>query len=355
MKLASLVNVRVLAVDDDPAIRDNLRVYLEDCGSVVTTAENGRAGLAALRAGMPDIVLVDLRMPEVDGMEFIRNVCGAHPLLPVVVVSGTGVMQDVIDAMRCGAWDFVTKPLVDMQILDYVMGRCLSRAQLLRENEAYRQGLESKVAERTADLEASYRKMRRLMRATVASLSGVTDMQSSFTGMHQQRVSILARTLAENMGFTAARVEGVETAGLLHDIGLLHVPSEFLSKPGALTKLEWAFVYLHPRSAYDVLSRVPFEQPVADIVLQHHERMDGSGYPQGLQGEAILPEARIVAVADVVEAMLSHRPYRPARSLDEVMEELRGHRGTLYCPAAADAAMGILARAQSVEAVFKEE
>jgi HD-GYP domain-containing protein (c-di-GMP phosphodiesterase class II) len=149
----------------------------------------------------------------------------------------------------------------------------------------------------------------------------------------------MALAIGGELGLDAHRLEGLEVAGKLHDIGKITIPSEILSKPGKLTAIEYQLVQGHPRAGYEVLKDVQFPWPVAQVTLQHHERMDGSGYPQGLKGEAILLEARIMAVADVVEAMASHRPYRPGLGIDKALAEIEHGRGTLYDPDVADACL----------------
>ncbi|HID87618.1 MAG TPA: HD domain-containing protein [Anaerolineae bacterium] len=141
------------------------------------------------------------------------------------------------------------------------------------------------------------------------------------------------------MGLAKERIEGIRVAGGLHDIGKINVPAEILSKPGRISDIEFSLIKMHPKAGYDILKRMEFPWPVAQIVLQHHERMDGSGYPQGLVGADIILEARILAVADVVEAMSSHRPYRPAHGIGKALEEISQNRGILYDPEVADACL----------------
>jgi HD-GYP domain-containing protein (c-di-GMP phosphodiesterase class II) len=145
--------------------------------------------------------------------------------------------------------------------------------------------------------------------------------------------------IGAELGFDEQRIEGLHVAGNLHDIGKITIPAEILSKPGKLTKIEYQLIQGHPQSSYDVLKDVEFPWPVAQVALQHHERMDGSGYPQGLKGEAIVLEARIMAVADVVEAMSSHRPYRPGLGIDKALAEIERGRGTAYDADVADACL----------------
>ena len=167
------------------------------------------------------------------------------------------------------------------------------------------------------------------------------EMNDPFTAGHQRRVANLARAIATEMGLSRERVDGMRMAGFIHDLGKLSVPGEILSKPGRLTEIEFNLVKTHPQVGYDILKRVESPWPVAQIVLQHHERIDGSGYPTGLRGDEIMLEARILAVADVVEAMSSHRPYRPALGIDRALEEISRNRGLLYDPSAVDACLKV--------------
>ncbi len=180
------------------------------------------------------------------------------------------------------------------------------------------------------ELQQSLKKLRRALDDTVHTLTSVIEMRDPYTAGHQRRVTELACAIARGMGLSEDRIEGLRMAGLIHDIGKISIPAEVLSKPGKLNELEWGMIKTHPEVGYNILKSVEFPWPVAQIVLQHHERMNGSGYPQGLSGDEIMLEARILAVADVVEAMASHRPYRGPLGVDEALEEISQKRGTLY-------------------------
>jgi putative two-component system response regulator len=165
---------------------------------------------------------------------------------------------------------------------------------------------------------------------TVAALGATVAMRDPYTAGHERRVAQLALRIAESMDLAPAQREALGTAAVVHDVGKIAVPAEILSKPAKLSETEFAIVMNHPQAAYDILAPIAFEDGVADIVLQHHERLDGSGYPQSLTGGQILPEARILAVADVVEAMASHRPYRAALGVEAALAEIRGGAGARY-------------------------
>lgn len=189
-------------------------------------------------------------------------------------------------------------------------------------------------------------RLRARLEGTVRAVSALTDLRDPYTAGHQHKVTRLACATAEALGFPPDRLEGLRVASLLHDIGKMSVPAEILAKPSQLTPAEFGLIQVHPRAAYDVLRSIDFPWPVADIVLQHHECLDGSGYPQGLCGDAILLEARILAVADVVEAMCSHRPYRPAVGLPAALQELQANRGVLYDPDVVDACIGVFSQGE---------
>lgn len=180
------------------------------------------------------------------------------------------------------------------------------------------------------DVVAARDQLERTLFASVQSLARLAEMRDPYTAGHQRRVAELAAAVGREIGLDTQAVAGVRIAGLLHDIGKLAVPAEILSRPGALSKTEQALMRQHPQFAHDVLKTIESPWPIAEIVVQHHERLDGSGYPEGLSGDRILLEARILAVADVVEAMSSHRPYRPARGLDEALREIEQNQGRLY-------------------------
>jgi PAS domain S-box-containing protein/putative nucleotidyltransferase with HDIG domain len=194
-------------------------------------------------------------------------------------------------------------------------------------------GIDRDITERKRvgrQLEQSLKRLERTMESTIRAISTTIEARDAYTAGHQRRVTQLAGIIARDMSLPSAQIAGIRVAGLLHDIGKISVPTEILSKPGLLNDVEMSMIRTHPKVGYDILKGIEFQWPVADIVLQHHERLDGSGYPLGIRGDEILLEARILAVADVVEAMSSHRPYRPALGIDKALEEITRGEGTIY-------------------------
>ena len=184
--------------------------------------------------------------------------------------------------------------------------------------------------------------LRRALQGTVAVLANTVEIKDPYTAGHQRRVSQLSCAMARELGWSPDRVEGIQVLCFLHDLGKIAVPAEILNKPGKISPTEFSLIKVHPQVGYDILEDIAFPWPVAQGVLQHHERLDGSGYPSGLTAEAITPEAKILAVADVVEAMASHRPYRPALEIEKALEEITQNRGKLYDPDAVDVCVRLL-------------
>jgi PAS domain S-box-containing protein len=181
--------------------------------------------------------------------------------------------------------------------------------------------------------------LRKAVNTTIQVMVSAVEVRDPYTAGHQFRSADLARAIATEIGLSQEKIDGIRMAGSIHDIGKLSIPAEILSKPTKLTNLEFSLIKEHSRSGYEMLKDVESLWPLAQIVYQHHERMDGSGYPRNLKGDEILMEARIMAVADVVESMASHRPYRPALGIDAALEEIEKNRGTIYDDAAADACL----------------
>lgn len=222
---------------------------------------------------------------------------------------------------------------------------------LLREDEI---GLLERVAgnisyalgdlDRRAELAVSFKQKSKTLDDTVKAIANLAERKDPYTVGHEKKVVDLALAIGLEMGLDGNTLDGLKVAATLHDVGKMYIPTEILSKPGKLTELEFSMIKAHPRYSYEALSEIAFPWPVADIALQHHERVNGSGYPEGLKGEDILVEAKILAVADVIEAMASHRPYRPALEISEAIDEIKNNKGTLYDKRVVLAALAVIER-----------
>ncbi|MBI4763515.1 MAG: HD domain-containing protein [Deltaproteobacteria bacterium] len=240
----------------------------------------------------------------------------------------TGVDDpDVVEkALELGAYGYIVKPFKVSEVIINISS-VLRRQRLEAENRIYQKNLEKMVADRTLKLHSA-------LNGVIQAIGRTVESRDSYTAGHQRRSAELARSIARKLGLAEDRVEGIHMAGMIHDLGKLSVPAEILSKPAQLTGIEFDLIKAHPKVGYNILKEIDFPWPLAIVILQHHERINGSGYPNGLRGEETLLEARILAVADVVEAMASHRPYRPAVGIQKALEEISNNKGLLYDPEA---------------------
>lgn len=342
--------IKILVIDDDENLRNTIEAFFEDLEYDVYTAEDGKKGIEIFRRESPDIVLSDLRMPGVDGFKVIDVIKNESEKTPIIVISGIGIMEDALDAIKRGAWEYIMKPIYDMGVLEHAVKKSLERSELIRENEKYQLFLEEMVEDRTAELQneintrkkaesdlvITMNRLRQTIDGVVEAIVMAVEIRDRYTAGHQKRVASLAEAIAREMGIGSEIIEGISVASKIHDLGKLAVPSEILTKPTMLTETEFDIIKTHAQYGYDILKNVEFSWPVAEIVYQHHERIDGSGYPRGLSNDEILLEAKILSVSDVVEAMASHRPYRPSLGLEDALEEIEKNNGKLYDKEVAD-------------------
>jgi HD-GYP domain-containing protein (c-di-GMP phosphodiesterase class II) len=188
--------------------------------------------------------------------------------------------------------------------------------------------------------------LRSSLEESIQAIAATVEMRDPYTAGHQNRVAELCVSIARELGLAEERIQGLELAAGIHDLGKIHIPAELLSKPGKLSAIEFELIKVHPQVGYDIIKDIQFPWPIAQMILQHHERLDGSGYPNGLRGEQLLLESKILAVADVVEAMSSYRPYRPGLGIDAALAEIGKHRGVLYDEAAVDACVRLFQEQQ---------
>ncbi|MDP2771343.1 MAG: response regulator [Giesbergeria sp.] len=326
---------KILAVDDTSASLRLLTDILKEEGYEVRSAINGELALGAAASNPPDLILLDIRMPGMDGYEVCRRL-KADPAtrdVPVIFVSAVTETDEKVRGFEIGAVDFVSKP--------YQRDELMARVRTHLELHRLRDHLEDLVEERTVKLKQSEQQLRTSLLDSVTALAAMVEMRDPYTAGHQRRVAQLAAAIAQELLLAPEQVEGVHLAAVVHDVGKIRIPAEILSKPGRLTALEFSLIKEHSQNGYEILKSIDFPWPIAQIVLQHHERLDGSGYPQALKSDQIILEARIVAVADVVEAMSSHRPYRAALGIDVALKEIQRGRGTIYDAAVVDACIGL--------------
>jgi len=338
---------RVLVVDDERSIRLTLSRFLQRDGHEIVEAPDAEKAQQLLRDGSFDVVVTDIVLPCLSGVELLHSIREAAPRVKVVMMTGEPTVESASEAVRAGAADYLMKPIARSAILRSgnhaaeVTGVDDERTRLEEENRRYQEDLERLVDVRTGELRKTNERLEKAMEGIVQAVALTVEKKDLYTAGHQQRVAELARAIGEDLNLADDQLRGTYLAGVIHDLGKIGLPVEILSKPGKLTSIELAMIKGHPQDGYEILKDIEFPWPIADIVLQHHERMNGSGYPHGLKGDKILREARILAVADAVEAMAADRPYRPALGLEKALNEITENRLTLYDADAVDACVGL--------------
>jgi response regulator RpfG family c-di-GMP phosphodiesterase len=320
-------NIKVLVVDDEPQVITPICEYLEKHNFRTFQAYDTNAALSIWRKEKPLVVLTDVQMPGNSGLILLKKIKENYEQkTQVIIFSGLGSMDDIVESLRNGACDYLMKP-VNFNILLHSINKCIERYLFDKEKEEYQLGLEQEVLKKTKELQTMFDEL-------VDSLSRVTEIRDPYTAGHQRRVTKLATLIAKEMHYDHKRIEAIRIAGMLHDIGKISIPSEILTKPGRLTRKEFELIKEHSESGFSIIKNVPFTSvsglDIAQVVYQHHERLDGSGYPLGLKEDQILKESRLIAVCDVIESMSSHRPYRPALGLNIALEEINNRKGDFY-------------------------
>ena len=313
---------KILIVDDEASVQRMLKRIVEKIQRECTLASSAEEACCFMMEEAFDLILCDIRLPGESGIDFVKNSISHYPETAVIMVSGLDDPEMVEKALEIGAYGYIVKPFKPSEVIINVSS-ALRRQRLETESRAYRENLERMVADRTA-------KLQKTLDGVIQVVAQIVESRDPYTAGHQRRVAELACAIAREMGCPEDQVKGIHMAGLIHDLGKISVPSEILSKPGRLSDIEFALIKSHPQVGYDILKGIDFPWPITLMVLQHHERMDGSGYPQGLKRQEILPEARILAVADVVEAMASHRPYRAAFGIEKALEEIIKNKNIMY-------------------------
>ena len=314
---------KVLFVDDEPNVLASYERQLRKDFDTETALSGDLAMAIVAEDGPFAVVISDLHMPGMNGIELLSRVREVAPDTVRMMLTGYADLETAIEAVNTGhIFRLLTKPCPSESLVKAVEAGIDQYRLILSQRELH--GL---------------RKLKEAMEGIIIGFSTVVETRDPYTAGHQKRVTNLALAIAEELGFDEDRATGLRMAAMVHDLGKVYVPAEFLNKPGRLTETEFSVIKNHPRVGWDILKSVDFAWPISQMVLQHHERMDGSGYPDGLSGDSILLEARIMAVADVVDAMASHRPYRPSLGIEKALEEIAMKSGTHFDPLVVEACL----------------
>lgn len=302
--------IKLLVVEDDPAMLIAFKDVLKGAGFEVLTASNGEAALELLVHTHPALILSDISMPIMDGYELFeavrRQPGGAS--IPFIFLTARGTREDIFAGKSLGADDYITKPVTTQELLSAV------RARLQRSNELM-----------LAQLKSAYKD-------SLFVLANAIEARDSYTHAHMKRLSLYAKALGDQLGWESLRLEVLEFGAILHDIGKIYIPDSVLRKNSSLSDEEWVEMRKHPEVGALMIRDIPYLAPAIPLVLHHHERWDGQGYPTELNGEEIPEGARLLAVADAFDAMTSDRPYRKAMSAEEAYEEIRYGSGKQFDP-----------------------
>ncbi|MFC1511907.1 HD domain-containing phosphohydrolase [Candidatus Latescibacterota bacterium] len=316
--LSDIINhTHILVINEEKQIRDILHSAIANEGYKCSNVVNAREALQLIKKNDVDVIINDVALSEASGLDFVGIVKENYNADVMVLTEfSEGIKYEEI--IEKGACDFIQKPVSPKELLVRLQRVVKERTILSERNQV------------EEELRNSYKKLQNVLKQTVVALSSTLEQRDPYTSGHQQRVSKLACTIAKEIGFSDNQIEGVQMAGLLHDIGKISIPIDILTKPTKINESEFNLIKEHPRNGFNILHEIEFEQPIAQIVYQHHEKLNGSGYPRRLIDKDIILEARILTVADVVEAMVSHRPYRPALGKKKALDEIIKNRGVLY-------------------------
>lgn len=323
---------RVLVVDDEQPIRTMLAQYLEQRGYEAATASDGADALRVIRSRPFDLVLSDVRMPGMDGIALLHEVVRMYPGMGVLMLTGCEDVSMAVLAMKAGALDYVLKPF-RLEDVEAAVRTALERRRGLIDKAAHLRNLEEAVHRQSVELRETLAHLQEASESTLDALVAALDAREHETKAHSKRVGEYTVHLARTLGVSGDAVEVIRRGAMLHDIGKIGIPDGILLKPGQLTDEEWREMRRHPQIGYWILNGVESLRPAAEIVLCHHERFNGSGYPRGLRGEEIAQGARIFSVTDSLDAMTSDRPYHRGVSWEDARVEIAANAGTQFDPA----------------------
>ena len=315
----------ILIVDDNAANRDTLEAMLTGLGHELRFAQSGEEALRQAFQLPPDLILLDVNMPGMDGFEVCEKLRADSKLssVPIVITTSLDDKASKLKGINVGADDFITKPIDGMELR--------ARVKMILRLNRYRKSLQQQD-----EIQRAHKELQDAYEETLKGWVRALDARDRETELHSRRVTLLTKSVARQAGIADQDVEDVRRGALLHDIGKIAVPDHILRKPGPLTDAEWVIMRTHPKAAYDILKPIKHLANSLDIPYCHHERWDGAGYPRGLKGDAIPLSARIFAIIDVWDALLSDRPYRKAWEREKVIEHIQENSGTHFDPVLAD-------------------
>ncbi len=314
---------QILIIDDEPAVFESLEALLATEGYSLSFARNGVEGISRAISLLPDVILLDLMMPGMDGFEVCHHLRSEERLaeVPILMITAFDEREMKLRGLNAGADDFLSKPIDRLELRARL--RTIIRLDRYRKLNQERARLEQALRE----LGQSHGKLQQAYDETIQGWSRAMDLRDRETEGHSQRVTEMTVSLARSIGMPDDEIVHLRRGALLHDMGKLGIPDKILHKPDMLNEEEWVIMRRHPVYAYEMLKGIEYLRPAIDIPYCHHEKWNGKGYPRGLSGEEIPVAARIFMVADIWDAIISDRPYRPARSMEYARNYIRSEAG----------------------------
>ncbi len=330
----------ILIVDDEEMIRSLLSSALEQENYVCTQASNVDEAFIILGEHPVDLVISDIMMPGRSGVELLRDLKKVNHDIAVLMITGLSDMNTAMECVHLGADDYITKPFGINRVV-LTVKNLIERRSLALEKKNYQVSLEFKVMEQTSQIRKTMNELSNAYDNTLSALVKALDVREKEVGSHSERVMNYTAFLGGKLGMAGRELQELSKGALLHDIGKIGISDNILLKPGQLDDGEWIEMRKHPQVGYAILSEIDFLKTPAEIILGHHERFDGTGYPKQLRGEQIPIGSRIFSVVDTLDAMTSDRPYRRALPFSMVVAEIIKYRGTQFDPAIADLFLSI--------------
>jgi putative nucleotidyltransferase with HDIG domain len=332
--------VHILVADDELLIREILISKLTNLGYSCESCDSGKAALDLLKTGKHDLLLADLTMPEISGIELLKEALRIDPEIAVILIAAAKDIGTAVDALKDGAYDYITKPFSPQEVSTGV-SLALEKRRLILENRSYQRTLEEKVASRTHQLKEALEHLHHTYHSTLVALGTALDSRDADSEGHSLRVTMYCSHLARCLGLTEGELRAIEQGALLHDIGKIGIPDELLRTRRRLDEAETILLQSYVEIGYRILSGIKFLHEAARIVLEHQESFDGTGYPCGLKGEKIHIGARIFALAAALESITSPGQSHSVKDFESARQEIRSLAGTRFDPKVVEAFLHI--------------